>query len=249
MSGHSKWATIKRAKGKADAARGKVFNRLIREITIAAKMGGGDPNSNPRLRTAMDKAKAANMPNKNMETAILKGTGKLEGVVYEEFALEGYGPGGVAIILECTSDNRNRTVSEIRHCFTRAGGNLGAGNSVAWMFSAKGIIRVAKNANDEDSLMELVVEAGAEDLLTEENEYEITTPQDAFEKVKEALAKAGITPISAEQTKVAANLVKVEGENAGKVMRLIDALDDNDDTQHVYTNAEISDEDAEKFAA
>jgi YebC/PmpR family DNA-binding regulatory protein len=249
MSGHSKWATIKRAKGKADAARGKLFNRLIREITVAAKSGGGDENANPRLRAAVDKARAQNMPKKNIENAILKGTGQLEGVNYEEVTFEGYGPGGVAILIEVLTDNRNRTVSELRHCLTKAGGNLGAGNSVAWMFKSKGLIEVPKTAASEDTLMEAVLEAGAEDMSGDGDSFEISTSTEAFDAVKEAIKKMGIEPATAELSKVADNTVKVEGENAGKVLRLIDALDDLDDVNHVYANFEMSDEDMEKYSA
>jgi YebC/PmpR family DNA-binding regulatory protein len=247
MSGHSKWATIKRSKGKTDAARGKLFNRLIREITVAARMGGGDRESNPRLRSAVAAARVANMPGKNVDTAILKGTGQLEGVNYEEVVWEGYAPGGVALLVETMTDNRNRTVAEVRHVLTKHGGSLGSTNSVNWMFHSKGVILVPKSAKDEDSLMEVVLEAGAEDLLSDGEEYEILTKLESFEPVKAALAKIGITPSSAELTKVAENMTKVEGENAGRVMKLVDALDELDDTQHVYTNADISDEDAEKY--
>jgi YebC/PmpR family DNA-binding regulatory protein len=249
MSGHSKWATIKRAKGKADAARGKVFSRLIREITIAARMGGGDKEGNPRLRTAIATARANNMPSKNIDNAIAKGTGQLEGVAYEEMTLEGFAPGGVAVLVECMSDNRNRTVSEVRHAMSKSGGNLGAANSVSWMFKSKGIIRVDKSAKDEDSLMEIVLEAGAEDMSADSDEYEICTPVDKFEDVRAALEKAGITPVSAEQAKVPENTVKLEGDSAFKVLRLLDDLDELDDTQHVYSNLDISDEDAEKYGS
>lgn len=248
MSGHSKWATIKRSKGKADAARGKLFNRLIREITIAARMGGGDINANPRLRTAVTSARAANMPNKNVESAILKGTGQLEGVTYEEVTFEGYGPGGIAIMIECMTDNRNRTVAEVRHVLTKHGGNLGQSNSVAWMFKSKGIIRIQKESMAEDQLLEVALEAGAEDMQLDGEEFEITTTPETFEEVRTALEKVNIQPISAELSKVAENTVKVEGENAGKVMRLIEALDDCDDTQHVFANFDISNEDMEKYA-
>ncbi|MFP4012852.1 MAG: YebC/PmpR family DNA-binding transcriptional regulator [Chitinispirillaceae bacterium] len=247
MSGHSKWATIKRAKGKADAARGKLFNRLIREITIAARMGGGDVDSNPRLRSAVSSARAANMPNKNIESAILKGTGQLEGVSYEEITFEGYGPGGVAVMIETMTDNRNRTVAEVRHALTKYGGNLGQSNSVAWMFKAKGVITVPKDAMAEDTLMELVLEAGAEDMVLEGEEYEISTPTDTFDAVREALVKAGIEPSSAELTKVVDNPVKVEGDNAAKIMKLVDALDDLDDTQNVYAGFDIEDEELDKL--
>ncbi|HMA64493.1 MAG: YebC/PmpR family DNA-binding transcriptional regulator [Fibrobacterota bacterium] len=247
MSGHSKWATIKRAKGKTDAARGKLFNRLIREITIAARMGGGDVNSNPRLRSAISSARAANMPGKNVDNAIAKGTGQLEGVTYEEIVFEGYGPSGIAVMVETMTDNRNRTVAEVRHAFTKYGGNLGTSNSVAYMFKTKGIIRVAQNAMSEDMLMEVVLEAGAEDMALDGEEFEIVTAPDAFESVKTALEKVNITPVSAELTKIPENPVKVEGENVAKVMKLIDVLDDLDDTQNVYANYDISDSDLEQL--
>jgi len=249
MSSHSKWAKIKRTKGSADAARGRLFSRLIREITIAARMGGGNPEGNPRLRAAISAARDANMPNKNIENAIAKGTGAIEGgAAYEEFILEGYAPGGVALLIECMSDNRNRTISEVRHVLTKAGGNLGAANSVAWMFKAKGIIRIDKNAKDEDALMEIVLNAGASDMILDEDEYEITTSQEAFEDVKNAIEQAGIKPLSAEISKVAENSVKLEGDSALKVLKLIDEIDELDDTQHVYHNLEVSDEIIEKYA-
>jgi YebC/PmpR family DNA-binding regulatory protein len=248
MSGHSKWATIKRQKGKADAARGRLFNRCIREITIAARLGGGDPEGNPRLRAAMSSARGNNMPNKNIENAIAKGTGQLEGVSFEEVLLEGYGPGGVAIMVEAMSDNRNRTIAEVRHAFTKAGGNLGAGNSVNWMFKSKGIIRVAKNAADEDTLMELVLEAGAEDMELDGDAHEITCEPGAFENVRAALEKTGIKLESAEITKIPENTVKVEGETAAKVLKLLEALDELDDTQRVVSNFEMSEADMEAFS-
>jgi len=247
MSGHSKWATIKRSKGKADAARGKVFSRLIREITIAARMGGGDKEGNPRLRSAIASARAANMPGKNIDNAIAKGTGTLEGANYEEMTLEGFAPGGVAVLVECMSDNRNRTVSEVRHAMTKGGGNLGAANSVSWMFKSKGIIRVAKTAMEEEALMEAMLEAGAEDMSVDGEEYEITAAVESFEAVRAALEKIGITPVSSELSKVPENTVKLEGEAAFKVLRVLDELDELDDTQHVYSNIDISDEDAEKY--
>jgi len=247
MSGHSKWATIKRAKGKADAARGKLFNRLIREITIAARMGGGDINANPRLRTAVSAARASNMPGKNIDSAIQKGTGQLEGVNYEEITFEGYGPGGVAIMIEVVTDNRNRIVSEVRHLLTKYGGNLGTTNSVARMFAAKGIITVPQDAMGEDALMELVLEAGADDMSLEGDEYEISTPVDAFDAVREALVAAKVEPSSAEITKVVDNPVSLEGDNASRIMKLVDALDELDDTQHVYAGFDLSDEEAEKL--
>lgn len=247
MSGHSKWATIKRSKGKADAARGKLFNRLIREITIAAKMGGGDTDANPRLRQAVITARNNNMPNKNIDNAIAKGTGQLEGVAYEEITFEGYAPGGVAIVIETLTDNRNRTVAEVRHVLSKAGGNLGSTNSVQWMFHAKGIVTVAKNAMSEEALMELVLEAGADDITDEGEYFEITTSTEAFEDVKNALDSAGIEPESVELTKIPENKVRVEGETAHKVLKIINALDDLDDTQNVYSNFDISDEDLKSF--
>jgi YebC/PmpR family DNA-binding regulatory protein len=247
MSGHSKWATIKRAKGKADAARGKLFNKLIREITIAARMGGGDKETNIRLRTAVANARSSNMPNKNIETAIMKGTGQLEGVSYEEATFEAYAPGGVALLIDCLSDNRNRTVSEVRHVLTKAGGSMGSTNSVNWMFHTKGVITVETATIDEDTLMEVALENGAEDMTSEDDVYEITTSQEAFAKVRDALEKRDVAMASAEIRKVPENLVKVTGEDALKVMRLIDTLDDLDDTQNVYTNADFADEDVEAY--
>jgi YebC/PmpR family DNA-binding regulatory protein len=243
MSGHSKWHTIKRAKGKADAARGKLFNRLIREITIAARLGGGDTESNPRLRSAVSNAKNNNMPAKNIDTAIAKGTGQIEGVTYEEITFEGYGPGGVAVMIESTTDNRNRTVAEVRHVLTKAGGSLGTTNSVNWMFTSQGILRVPQDKAQEDSLMEIALEAGAEDMVADDGEFEITTSPEAFEDVRAALENAGIEPSSAEVTKTPENTVKVEGDTAMKVLKLMDALDELDDTQNVYSNFDISEED------
>ncbi|MBN1576190.1 MAG: YebC/PmpR family DNA-binding transcriptional regulator, partial [Chitinispirillaceae bacterium] len=227
---------------------GKLFNRLIREVTIAARMGGGDINANPRLRSAVSSARAANMPNKNVESAILKGTGQLDGVTYEEVTFEGYGPGGIAVMIECMTDNRNRTVAEVRHALGKHGGNLGQTNSVAWMFKLKGIIRIPEASMAEDTLMEVVLEAGADDMLLYGGEYEVITAPETFEQVRSALEKVNIQPLSAELSKVADNPVKVEGENVAKVMRLLEALDDLDDTQHVYANYDISDEDMEKYA-
>jgi YebC/PmpR family DNA-binding regulatory protein len=247
MSGHSKWHTIKRAKGKVDAARGRLFNRIIREITVAARMGGGDPEANPRLRAAIANAKSNNMPGKNVDTAILKGTGQLEGVNYEEVTFEGYAPGGIALLIDCLSDNRNRTVAEVRHALTRAGGSLGSTNSVNWMFRTKGSLVVARETMEEDSLMEVALENGAEDMLTGEQEYEIVTSLESFNQVRDALEKLGVAMVSAELQKVPENTVSVSGEDAQKVMRLIDALDELDDTQNVSTNAEFSDADLEAY--
>ncbi|MCU0609569.1 MAG: YebC/PmpR family DNA-binding transcriptional regulator [Chitinispirillaceae bacterium] len=247
MSGHSKWATIKRSKGKLDAARGKIFNRLIREITVAARMGGGDAVNNPRLRSAISSAREANMPGKNVENAILKGTGKLEGVSYEEVTFEGYGPGGVAIMVECMTDNRTRTVAEVRHLLTKHGGNLGQSNSVSWMFKTKGVIRVPKSAMAEEALFDIVLEAGGDDMNADGDEYEITTSFEGFEPVRQALEKANVKPSSAELSKIADNPVAVDAENAAKILRLMEALDEADDTQHVYSNFDISDEIMEKL--
>jgi YebC/PmpR family DNA-binding regulatory protein len=249
MSGHSKWHTIKRAKGKADAARGKLFNRLIREITVAARMGGGDPNANPRLRAAVMSARGSNMPNKNIETAIQKGTGQLEGVSYEEVTFEGYAPGGVALLIDCLTDNRNRTVAEVRHALTKHGGSLGSANSVNWMFKTLGVLIVSKSVVPEDALMDVVLEAGAEDLATDGEEYVVTTRMEAFGQVRDALEAKSIAVVSAELRKIAENTVKVEGEEAQKVMKLVDILDDLDDTQNVWSNAEFSDSDIEAYAA
>lgn len=248
MSGHSKWATIKRSKGKADAARGRIFNRLIREITVAARMGGGEINSNPRLRTAVASARSNNMPSKNIDNAIMKGTGQLEGVSYEEVTFEGYGPGGVAVLIDCMTDNRNRTVAEVRHVLTKHGGNLGQTNSVSWMFKSKGVIRIPKSAMTEDQLLELALDAGAEDMSAEGDEYEITTSFEAFEPVRQALEKAKVTSTSAEISKLAENPVTVEGENASKVIKLLEALDELDDTQHVYSNFDVSEETMAKLS-
>lgn len=243
MSGHSKWHTIKRKKGAADAARGKLFNRIIRELTVAARMGGADSESNPRLRSAMANAKANNMPGKNIDNAIAKGTGSLEGVTYEEITFEAYGPGGVAILVDCVTDNRNRTVAEVRHVITKVGGNLGAANSVNWMFKSLGVIRVAKDAADEDKVMEIALEAGADDMQADDDAFEVTCAPGVFEDVRSAIEGAGIEMESAQVTKIPENTVKVEGETAQKVLKLMDALDELDDTQNVSSNLDISEED------
>lgn len=241
MSGHSKWATIKRKKAVTDAKRGKAFTQIIKEITIAARMGGGDPKANPRLRLAVDKAKASNMPADNIKRGIQKGTGELPGVAYEDVTYEGYGAGGVALIIESVTDNRNRTVSEIRHILERHGGKLGASNSVAWMFHRKGTISVARSKHGEDALMEIVLEAGADDMRTEEESYEITTSPESFIAVKEALEGKGIVPDSAEIQFVPENTVKVENRDAEQVLKLMEVLEDHDDVQHVYANFDIDD--------
>jgi YebC/PmpR family DNA-binding regulatory protein len=238
MSGHSKWATIKHKKGALDAKRGKIFTRLIKEITIAAKQGG-DPDKNPRLRTAIAAAKAENMPSDNIKRAVQRGTGELPGVSYEEITYEGYGPGGVALLVDVTTDNKNRTVSEIRHMFSKHGGNLGEAGSVAWMFHKKGLIVVPKSAANEDDLMNVVLEAGGDDLQAQEDSYEVVTSPENFEPVLEAVKKAGITPTTAEVSKLPQNYIMLEGNTAGAMIRLMEALDDHDDVQHVYSNADF----------
>ena len=239
MSGHSKWATIKHKKGALDAKRGKIFTQLIKEITIAAKAGGGDPDSNPRLRTAIAAAKAENMPNDNIKRAVQRGTGEIPGVSYEEVSFEGYGPGGVAIIVEATTDNRNRAVSEIRHIFSKNGGNLGEPNSVKFMFTKKGIIAIAKGAADEEKLMNIVLEAGGEDLNDEGDTWEILTDPQAFEGVAQAVRDAGIETVMSEVTTIASTYTKLEGPAAAQMVRLLEALEDHDDVQHVYSNFDM----------
>jgi len=239
MSGHSKWATIKHKKGALDAKRGKIFTRLIKEITIAAKNGGGDADSNPRLRTAVAAAKAENMPADNIKRAIQRGTGELPGVTYEEFTLEGYGPGGVAVLAEISTDNRNRTVSEMRHVFSKNGGNMAEAGAVSWMFHKKGDILIAKSAAKEDDLMGIVLEAGAEDLRDDGESWEILTEPSAFEAVLEAGKKAGLTPESASVSMIPQNYIKLEGSAANTMIRLMEALEDQDDVQNVHSNFDI----------
>ncbi|MGC2620477.1 MAG: YebC/PmpR family DNA-binding transcriptional regulator [Acidobacteriaceae bacterium] len=238
MSGHSKWATIKHKKGALDAKRGKIFTQLIKEITIAAK-SGGDPDGNPRLRSAIAAAKAENMPNDNIKRAIQRGTGELPGATYEEISFEGYGPGGVAIIIEATTDNRNRAVSEIRHMLSKGGGNLGEPNSVRFMFSKKGIIAVSKEAADEEKLMNIVLEAGGEDLNDEGDTWEIITDTQSFEAVAKAVKDAGIETLMSEITMIASTYTKLEGPAAAQMVRLLENLEDHDDVQHVYSNFDI----------
>ena len=250
MSGHSKWATIKRKKGAKDAARGKLFSKLIKEITIAARQGGGDADGNPRLRTAIDGAKAENMPWANIERAIKRGTGEIEGVSYEEVGYEGYGPGGVAILVEVATDNRNRTAGEIRHIFSKNGGNLGEAGCVAWMFHAQGVIQVTRAGVEEEKLLELALEAGADDMSTDAEEfYEVRTSLGNFEKVRQALVSAGVPVQSAEITKVAANTVDVEEGSAGQLLKLIDLLEEHDDVQKVFANFSIDDSILAKLGA
>ncbi len=249
MSGHSKWHTIKHKKGAIDAKRGKIFTKLIREMTIAARIGGGDPESNPRLRTAVDKAKAANMPADNIKRAIQKGTGELEGATYEELVLEGYGPGGVAIMVEGTTDNRNRSVSEIRHIFSKYGGNLGSVGSVSYMFKQRGLIVVSASKVSEEKLMELALDAGADDIKTEGEVFEVLSPPQAYEAVVAALKAAGIEPDQAEVGKYADTLVALEGTKAQQMLKMMEALEDNDDTQNVWANFDISEKEMEEAAA
>ena len=236
MSGHSKWATIKHKKGATDAKRGRIFTRLIKEISIASKSGGGDPDGNPRLRTAILAAKAENMPADNIKRAIQRGTGELEGLSYDEITYEGYGPGGVAIIVDVLTDNKNRAVSEIRHAFSKNGGNLGAEGAVSWMFSKKGVISIAKDEADEDKLMEIVLESGAEDLNDEGEHWEILCDPKDFEAVTNALKAAKIPTETAEVTKIASTYTKLEGSQANAMMRLLETIEDLDDTQNVYSN-------------
>jgi YebC/PmpR family DNA-binding regulatory protein len=247
MSGHSKWATIKHKKGALDAKRGKIFTRLIKEITMAAK-GGGDPEKNPRLRTAIAAAKAENMPADNIKRAIQRGTGELPGVNYEEFTLEGYGPGGVAVLVDLSTDNRNRTVSEIRHIFGKNGGNMGEAGSVAWMFHKKGSISVPKSAAKEDDLMNIILEAGGEDLRDDGTNWEILTDPGSYEPVLEAVKKAGINPEVSEIGMVPQNYIKLEGQPANTMIRLLEALEDQDDVQHVYSNFDMDEAQLEAMA-
>ena len=238
MSGHSKWATIKHKKGALDAKRGKIFTRLIKEITIAAK-SGGDPDTNPRLRTAIAAAKAENMPADNIKRALQRGTGELPGATYEEFTLEGYGPGGVAILVDINTDNRNRTVSEIRHVFGKNGGNMAEAGAVAWMFHKKGDILISKNAAKEDDLMNIVLEAGGEDLRDDGDTWEILTEPAAYEDVLEAVKKAGINPASSSVAMIPQNTIKLEGSAASTMIRLLEALEEHDDVQSVHANFDI----------
>lgn len=246
MSGHNKWSTIKHKKGAADAKRGKIFTKIIKEITVAAKLGGGDPAGNPRLRSAVDKAKAENMPKDNIERAIKKGTGELEGVNYEEIVYEGYGPGGVAVLVECMTDNRNRTVSDVRSTFTKCNGNMGETGCVSWMFDQKGLIVVGKDA-DFEKLFEVALEAGAEDVTDEEEQYEVLADPSMFIEVREALEKAGFAYESAEITMIPQTMIKLDGKNAENMLKLMDRLEDNDDVQNVYANFDISMEEMEKL--
>ncbi len=242
MAGHSKWANIKHRKGAADARRGKIFTKLTKEIIVAARIGGGDPGANPRLRKAVNAAKAENMPKDKIERAIKKGTGELAGVNYEESTYEGYGPGGAAILVESLTDNKNRAVAEIRHIFSKHGGSLGENGSVAWMFDKKGYLVVEKSAVDEDTLMETALEAGAEDVREDGANFEVISAPEDFEAVKEAIEQANIPSLTAEVTMLPQNTTTLGGNDAEKMIRLMDALEDCDDVQKVYTNADIPDE-------
>jgi len=241
VSGHSKWSTIKRKKGKADAERGRIFSRLIKEITVAARQGGGDEGNNPGLRTAVQAAKAANMPQTNIERAIQRGTGELPGVHYEEVLYEGYGPAGVAVMAEALTDNRNRTISEIRHIFDKNGGHLAGSGAVTWMFDLKGFIAVDRDYIAEDDLMLIAMDAGAEDLQVEEDAFELTTDVEDFEGVKKALDQHGIPYSQAELVRLPQCTVNVEGKTAEQVLRLMETLEDQDDVQKVYANFDMDD--------
>ena len=240
MSGHSKWATTKRKKAKIDGARAKVFNRIIREITVAAKMGGSDLDANARLRTAVLKAKAANMPSKNIETAIAKGANELQGVTYFEPLYEGYGPGGISVMVQCMTDNKTRTVANIRHIFSKNGGNMGETGSVSWMFKEKGVITLNKDLIGEEELMEKVLDAGVEDMTSDEEEYTLTMDPQHFQAVMEVLEKNNLTTNSGEIDKLPDTKTQISGETGEKALKLLESLDDDDDVQNVYTNAEIS---------
>ena len=242
MSGHSKWSSIKHKKGAADAKRGKIFTKLIKEITVAARMGGGDPEGNPRLRTAIAAAKSENMPKENIARGIKKGTGELEGVSYEEASYEGYGPGGVAVLVDCLTDNKNRTVADIKHLFERHGGNLGEPGCVAWMFEQKGLMVFEKDKVDEEELFDLALEAGAEDVREEETEFEVITAPSDFESVKQAIDDAGLSYTLAEVTKIPQNTVGVEGKKARQTLNLMQSIEDHDDVSHVYSNCDIPDD-------
>ncbi len=249
MSGHSKWSTIKHKKGAQDAKRGRIFTKLTKEIMVAAKLGGGDPAANPRLRAAIASAKSENMPKDKIERAIKKGTGELEGANYEEISYEGYGPGGVAILIESMTDNRQRTVADVRHLFAKRGGNLGEPGSVAWMFEKKGLILVEKDKADEDTLMTIALEAGAEDLKEEDSVWEIHTSPEAFEEVRSAIESGNIPIQSAKITMVPNTTVKVEDEKqASQLLKLMESLEDHDDVQNVYANFDIPDELLEKVS-
>lgn len=249
MSGHSKWHTIKHKKGAADAKRGKVFTRIIKELTVAARNGGGDPEMNPRLRTIVAEARASNMPADNIKRAIRRGTGEEAGVMYDEVMYEGYGPGGVAILVETLTDNRNRTVGEVRHTLGKYGGNLGEANSVAWMFEKKGVITVDKTKIEEDALMTAALEAGADDLKDDGDLWEVVSAPDAHQGVLDAVKTLGLETASAEIAMVPKNLIHLEGRQAQQMLKLLEALEDNDDTKSVWSNVDIDEKDIEASLA
>jgi YebC/PmpR family DNA-binding regulatory protein len=243
MAGHSKWANIKRRKGAVDAKRGQIFTKLIKEITVAARLGGGDQTGNPRLRAAIAAAKEVNMPKENIDRAIKKGTGELEGAIYEEITYEGYGPGGIAVLVECMTDNRVRTVADVRHAFSKSGGNLGESGCVAWMFDKKGSLLVDKATIDEDRLLEFALEAGAEDVVVEENEYQVLTAPDDFAEVREALVARDVQLSESSITMIPQNMVEVTDEKvARQILALLEKLEDHDDVQNVYANFDIPDQ-------
>jgi YebC/PmpR family DNA-binding regulatory protein len=249
MSGHSKWATIKHKKGALDAKRGKVFTRIIKELSVAARSGGGDVDMNPRLRTIVADAKAANMPRENIERAIRRGTGEEPGVSYEEITYEGYGPGGVALLIQTLTDNKNRTVGEIRHLLGKHAGNLAAENSVAWMFTRKGQIFVEKGTIDEEKLLSVALDAGADDMNDDESSWEIVCTPENFEKVRDALKALGVEPASAEVAMVPQNYVKLVGKEAQQMLRLMEAIEEHDDVQHVWANFDIEEKEIEASLA
>ncbi|UCE22957.1 MAG: YebC/PmpR family DNA-binding transcriptional regulator [Candidatus Aminicenantes bacterium] len=249
MSGHSKWHSIKYKKAAADAKRGKIFTKIIRELSIAARMGGGEPDTNPRLRKAIADAKAVNMPADNIKRAIMKGTGQLEGVSYEEIAYEGYGPGGVAIYVEVLSDNKNRTVSELRHIFTKNSGHIGESGCVAWMFNRKGYIVVEQEKASEDELLEIILDAGAEDLREDGSNYEIFTPPEEFEAVVNALKEHDIELAASNLGYIPQNYVKLEGKQAQQLLKLMEELEDHDDVQNVWANFDIDEEEIAKYSS
>ncbi|HNV02924.1 MAG TPA: YebC/PmpR family DNA-binding transcriptional regulator [Vicinamibacterales bacterium] len=247
MSGHSKWHTIKHKKGAADAKRGRLFTRIIKELTVAARAGGGDPDSNPRLRTVVAEAKQVNMPAENIKRAIRRGTGEEPGVQYEEVTYEGYGPGGVALIIETMTDNKNRTVGEIRHLLTKYGGDLGQSNSVSWMFEKKGYIVIEKAKATEDALMTAALDAGADDLRDDGDNWEIVSAPDIFPAVREAIEKLGVETASAQVAMLPKNHVSIQGKSAQSMLKLLDLLEDHDDVQHVWSNMDVDEKELEAF--
>ncbi len=249
MSGHSKWASIKHKKGAADAKRGRVFTKLIKELTVAARAGGGDADSNPRLRTVIAESKSVNMPAENIKRAIRRGTGEEPGVAYEEMVYEGYGPGGVALIVDVLTDNKNRVVGELRHLLSKHGGNLGESNSVAWMFTKKGHIVIEKSKVEEEGLMTAVLDAGAEDLHDDEETWAVVSSQETFTAVLDAVKKLGIEPVAAELAMLPQNYVRLEGKTAQQIVKLMEALEDHDDVRHVWSNVDIATKELEASLA